>query len=178
MDFVLVLGVDQEEFSEIEKCFESSFTLKAILSNIYKMANKLCFHIAGTLQEKAKNSVNVSKLSVKSNNTEKEQDNYEELERMLQKYEQEVREHIRIEQQLKLYADGLEEEVDQLKEKLKDSRDPEEFKEIIFKKDSEIERLKNKLGIYEENLKKRMKSGRYQSIPYYKKSNKSVDKVT
>lgn len=37
--------------------------------------------------------------------------NYESLERVLQKYEAEIREHIRIEQQLKIYSDGLEEKV-------------------------------------------------------------------
>lgn len=37
--------------------------------------------------------------------------NYENLEKVLQKYEAEIREHIRIEQQLKIYSDGLEEKV-------------------------------------------------------------------
>ena len=45
--------------------------------------------------------------------------NYESLERLLQKYEAEIRDHIRIEQQMKIYTDGLEESVAELREKIK-----------------------------------------------------------
>ena len=171
-DGFIAVDVDQEEFSEIEKYFESSFTLKGILENVYKMAHKLCLNINKKQKDKDSPKGSLSK----SVDRDEELNNYGELERMLQKYEQEVREHIRIEQQLKLYADGLEEEVSQLKENLKNKKESDEIKELILAKDTEIERLKKKLAVYEESFKKKMKSGRYQSIPYYKKSNKSLDK--
>lgn len=45
--------------------------------------------------------------------------NYESLERLLQKYEAEIRDHVRIEQQMKIYADGLEESLAELRERVK-----------------------------------------------------------
>lgn len=43
-----------------------------------------------------------------------EKEDYENLEGAMQKAEAEVRKHIRLEQQLKIYMDGLEEKVEQL----------------------------------------------------------------
>ena len=47
--------------------------------------------------------------------------NYQSLEKVLQKYEAEIREHIRKHQQLEIYSDLLEEEIVSLKKKLKGS---------------------------------------------------------
>jgi hypothetical protein len=43
-----------------------------------------------------------------------EREDYEHLEGMVQKSEAEVRKHIRLEQQLKIYMDGLEERNEEL----------------------------------------------------------------
>ena len=45
-------------------------------------------------------------------------EDYETLESAVQKSEAEIRKHIRIEQQLKIYLDSLEEKVDELEKKL------------------------------------------------------------
>ena len=43
---------------------------------------------------------------------------YNNLEKLLQKYEGEIREHIRIEQQLKIYSESLEEKIDGFQKKM------------------------------------------------------------
>lgn len=48
-----------------------------------------------------------------------EKEDYEILEGAVQKAEAEIRKHIRLEQQLKIYMDGLEEKVEQLEKELK-----------------------------------------------------------
>lgn len=45
--------------------------------------------------------------------------NYDSLERLLQKYEAEIRDHVRIEQQMKIYTDSLEESIADLEGKVK-----------------------------------------------------------
>lgn len=52
-----------------------------------------------------------------SSNSQSSDTNYQNLEHVLQKYEAEIRDHIRIEQQLKIYTESLEQELFQLKKK-------------------------------------------------------------
>jgi len=49
------------------------------------------------------------------------EENYENLEKMLQKYEAEIRNHIRIEQQMKIYTDSLQEKIEEKEKKHKEN---------------------------------------------------------
>ena len=51
--------------------------------------------------------------------SEEEETDYENLEQALQKAEGEIRKHIRLEQEIKIYMDGLEEQIEELSKKLK-----------------------------------------------------------
>jgi phytoene/squalene synthetase len=46
-------------------------------------------------------------------------DKYNNLEKVLQKYEQEIRNHIRVEQQLKIYTDSMQETLEEREKKIK-----------------------------------------------------------
>ena len=80
--------------------------------------------------------------------TEASQD--EDLERMLQKLEGDVRQHIRVEQQLKLHIESVQEKLEEEEKKSKDvdrakhrhQREKERMDEILTLREDEIEGLK------------------------------------
>ena len=51
---------------------------------------------------------------------EQHSEEYEKLEKVLQKYEAEVRKHIRMEQQLKLYAESIQQKLDESEQQRSD----------------------------------------------------------
>jgi predicted metal-dependent phosphoesterase TrpH len=64
------------------------------------------------------------------------EEKYANLEKLLQKYEAEIREHVRVEQQMKIYVENLQESFDE-KEKA--------FKDELEAKKKSIEELENKI---------------------------------
>jgi len=73
-----------------------------------------------------------------------------EYEEQLQKYEGEVRNHIKIEQQLKLHIDGLNEKIEELETTVKRAAKDAKKKEEELKK--QLENKDASLGILEERI--------------------------
>lgn len=70
-------------------------------------------------------------------------DDYQDLEKLLQKYEAELREHVKIEQQMKIYSDSLEEKISEFETEKTDKSWKNNFLEKEnFKLKSEVENLK------------------------------------
>jgi hypothetical protein len=104
-------------FKSFEEMFFNSDSLVEYLSGLHIMLETLI----NSMQKKISSNCNESGLNVplyktKKNGSNENSDNlansnYANLEKLVQKYEAEIREHIRIEQQLKIYSDGLEEKM-------------------------------------------------------------------
>lgn len=106
------LKMDSKLFEKFEEVFKNSNSLEEIVSAISLMFKKFVKNLKllnFSQQTKASTIVNDS---VEKNVSES---NYQNLEKVLQKYEAEIREHIRIEQQLKIYSESLEAKIDKLK---------------------------------------------------------------
>jgi CRISPR/Cas system-associated endonuclease Cas3-HD len=109
-----LLETNETVFDKFQTVFYKSESLEEYLSGLYEMLKKLISEVDLKVVNK-KNVVLHQDLNKKESIHEKDQTlscvNYENLEKVLQKYEAEIREHIRIEQQLKIYSDGLEEKI-------------------------------------------------------------------
>lgn len=66
-----------------------------------------------------RSQTNFDDSAVASTNAQLGSQNYDSLEKLLQKYEAEIRDHIRIEQQMKIYSDSLEENIAELEAKVR-----------------------------------------------------------
>jgi chromosome segregation ATPase len=120
------LDINEKIFDKFQNVFYSSDSLEEYLDGLYEMLKVLIKSMDTKLK---KTSLEKSSLNSKSKEVDKVKEiqehnestlqnnkvlsdpNYENLEKVLQKYEAEIREHIRIEQQLKIYSDGLEEKI-------------------------------------------------------------------
>lgn len=110
------LNVEEKTFDKFQNVFYSSDSLEEYLDGLYEMLKVLISKIDNKPEHKLLNKVSLEKnlSSLKTSENKKElpsNQNYENLEKVLQKYEAEIRDHIRIEQQLKIYSDGLEEKL-------------------------------------------------------------------
>lgn len=107
---------NNEAFERFEAIFDQANTLDSIIHSISEMAEILSEKLTAFFGNSTKAPSEVKKGSKKAAN--KSEDfgaaNYENLEKVLQKYEGEIREHIRIEQQLKIYSESLEERIEKL----------------------------------------------------------------
>ena len=111
------LEIEEKVFDKFQNVFYSSDSLEEYLDGLFEMLKVLVTEMehkikkpkavksASTSEHKSKSKNNIAEINEESNQ------NYENLEKVLQKYEAEIREHIRIEQQLKIYSDGLEEKI-------------------------------------------------------------------
>ena len=93
--------------------------------------------------------------------------NYENLEKVLQKYEAEIREHIRIEQQLKIYSDGLEEKISEkeaeMEQKVKEmERQISQLNEDKAKLSKQLYDTKFEKIFLEKKLKQKKESASFQ----------------
>ena len=93
-----------KELKRIESMFSNSGSLDDILSNILTMASQIKRNVAKHNAKDYASEMNTAKST--------EDQNYLNLERMVQKYEAEIRNHIKIEQQLNIYTQGLEDEIE------------------------------------------------------------------
>lgn len=96
----------QEDLQIIEqklKDYDSLQSLMEIITSIYE-------ELIEKIETKAKKRPKHGKLELSLNSdlsSEENADEYTELEKILQKHESEIRNHIRIEQQLKLFAENI-----------------------------------------------------------------------
>lgn len=108
------LNFNSKLFEKFEDIFKNANTLEEIISAISLMIKNFVKNIKllNLKQMTKSSSILDESLEKKVSDT-----NYQNLEKVLQKYEAEIREHIRIEQQLKIYTESLEEKIDSFKKK-------------------------------------------------------------
>ena len=111
-----LVDANNEAFERFEAIFDQANTLDSIIHSVAEMAEILSEKLTAFFGNSTKAPSEIKKGSKKAAN--KSDDfaaaNYENLEKVLQKYEGEIREHIRIEQQLKIYSESLEERIEKL----------------------------------------------------------------
>lgn len=88
----------------------------------------------------------------------------EDYESMLIKYEKDIRGHIKTEHQLKLYADSLQSNIEDLEKEKKELKYNNNYRDIIIKKDDEINNLKKEINYNKKIIK-----------TYEEKNNKLLD---
>lgn len=95
----------KDDLQEIESKLNDYDTLLGLVDIIKNVFNHLTEKIEKTL---AKDNNNNSTQEIKQSQNEE----YDQLEKIVQKHEAEIRTHIRLEQQLKLYAESLQAKLD------------------------------------------------------------------
>lgn len=96
-----------------------SDSLLQILEVIFNMFNDLMKTLdSRDLGAPSKPPKEMSKLAANHPPKDKTEDSYLNLEKVLQKYEADIRNHIRVEQQLKIYTDSIQEAFDEKEKKL------------------------------------------------------------
>ena len=135
------LNINEKVFDKFQNVFYSSDSLEEYLDGLYEMLKVLITSMDSSLRKlsipKSTSQGKIPQIGQNPKTCEQTQNtlqnnkvlsdpNYENLEKVLQKYEAEIREHIRIEQQLKIYSDGLEEKIAEKEaettEKMKDMK--------------------------------------------------------
>lgn len=184
----LTLGFEHlKESDSTFKKFAEIFEKSSTLEDIIKAISDLTELLVKCMQRKRVSAESI--IRVKSNpaspakeKSEKSvldsQANYDSLEKLLQKYEAEIRDHIRIEQQLKIYSESLEERIS-------------EFENAKLDLDSKLEKLQGEnsklskevvtLKLENQNFERRVKQLRAKDLgssqPRHSKSN-SIESVT
>lgn len=167
---VLEKCLPKKKYTEIESLFDKSGSLVDMLYNIETMAIKISEGIdkkLSTQKERAPAASNVN------------DENYLNLEKMVQKYEAEIRDHIRMEQQLGIYTQGLEEEIDALKVTVSSRSATDKANDQILALRAELEKLKSEKGTLEHQLRRHTKAEFTSSNTSVlgKANTKSIDKV-
>lgn len=83
----------------------------------HKKSRRSDFH--KSIPSRNRSQVNFDVSAILQTNGQLGSQNYDSLEKLLQKYEAEIRDHIRIEQQMKIYSDTLEENIAELEAKVR-----------------------------------------------------------
>lgn len=126
-----------EDLDEYEKKVMDAESLLQILEVIYDMFKKLmsCVKVNKGKNNKSTTDTNGDK----SVNTEE----YQNLEKLVQKYEAEIRNHIRIEQQLKIYTESVQEKFDDKEKKINQTllETSNALKEMTMDRDSMKKKL-------------------------------------
>lgn len=173
-----MVSIKSLEFDKIEDLFKDSATLEETLQNINTMVEKFIDRVeTNRLSDRFKESIGNRSTRSKKLDSEFSSSNYENLEKMLQKYEAEIREHIRVEQQLKIYSESLEEKVDELRAKLESGKKAEDSAKVAAKKQKELDKLKNEVKLLERKLFKYKKKENCKSVCLDRLKNKSIDHV-
>lgn len=171
-----IVEVPSGEFSDIEKRFEQSSTFEEVLLVIEYMA---CLSLEkmkkGKVTEIRKRKEERPKQNESHSFSGLANSSYEELEKLLQKYEAEIREHIKVEQQMKIYSDNLEEKIAEMEAAV----EAEVNRSRLFEK--EVQRLKCELENFQTE-KQTMKTkiqlangrGLAISVPKHRKT-QSID---
>lgn len=108
-----------EKLDNYEKRVKRADSLLHILEVIHGMFKDLMKKIDDSLNLAVKEDIEQGNTDLDESQVRSEigEENYQNLEKVLQKYEAEIRNHIRIEQQLKIYTESLQEKFDD-KEKI------------------------------------------------------------
>ena len=118
------LAEGEATYKQFADVFEQSSTLEDVIKAISELTKILvrCLdsRVTGQSLRKVNSGLENREESFKGELELPSQDNYDGLEKLLQKYEAEIRDHIRIEQQLKIYSESLEEKVDDLEKSKSD----------------------------------------------------------
>ena len=122
--------VPSSKLDDFERRVMRGESLLQVLQVIYDMFVELMTHIEAREEKPAR-------IRTELEDSQTADEKYSSLEKLLQKYEKQIREHIRVEQQLKIYAENMQEGAAE-KEKL--------FKESICAKDKLIEELEKKIA--------------------------------
>ena len=191
------LDIDEKIFDKFQNVFYSSDSLEEYLDGLYEMLKVMVEAMDKKLKNnKAKpkekpistkhvesnGNLQMTNESTLQNNKVLSDPNYENLEKVLQKYEAEIREHIRIEQQLKIYSDGLEEKISEkeaeMTEKVNDlksqisqlNEEKAKLSKLLY--DTKFEKI-----FLEKKLKQKKDSSIYQSKEPRDPSIRKVNKV-
>lgn len=140
---ILEKCLPKKKYSEIESLFDKSGSLVDMLYNIETMSVKISESIGKNL------SVDKTQSTNHAND-----ENYLNLEKMVQKYEAEIRDHIRMEQQLGIYTQSLEEEIDALKLNASNKSSNEKTIDQINALKVELDKLRNEKSTLEHQLKR------------------------
>ena len=98
------------------------------------------------------------RLQTQHDDSQSPEEKYSSLEKLLQKYEKQIREHIRVEQQLKIYAENMQEGLVEKEKQAKDNLDSsnktiEELEKKISKSELKIAEVANENKVLKEMLK-------------------------
>ena len=174
-----VVELPSNDFVKIEEQFEQSNTFEEVLQIIQKMSSltlkqakkiKLLNSSKKKAEEQLNHKVNPSDSLLASSK-------YDDLEKLLQKYEAEIREHIKIEQQMKIYSDSLEEKITEME--LTNDESTQKIK-VLEKEVSKIQSELEGLRVEKQNSKAVVKinnsKGLAISVPRHRKT-QSIDTV-
>lgn len=160
-----------KQFKEIEAIFNNTNSLTDILGGILKMSEKI-------------HEVFFSKLNegVKLQNYPKTmtgEQNYMNLERLVQKYEAQIRDHIRTEHQLNIYLQSLEEEFETFKSQAVEKSYADSLTAEVSKWRGEVDKLLEEKKYLETFVKTNTRNESFQSMTSFAKSrNQSTDYVS
>lgn len=174
-----IAAIESCEFDQVEKLFRDATTLEETLANINIMIEKLLASF--NLQLSSKNMKESIYYAEKNHERQKSvsMSNYDSLEKMLQKYEAEIREHIRVEQQMKIYSESLEDRINELKAEASSSKKIEELMKELKKSVEETEQLKSEKQLLERKLLKYKRKENFKSVCLDRTvKNKSMDHVS
>lgn len=172
-----IADVSLSDFSDIETRFERSSTIEEVLLIIEHMGVLSLDHLRRTQTADSKRGKKDKPRPAADTNSFSGLacSSYEELEKLLQKYEAEIREHIKIEQQMKIYSDNLEERVAELET----ARTADSARARGLEK--EVQRLKGELDSFQTDKaplapKLQLSNGRRLaiSVPKHRKT-QSID---
>lgn len=166
------------EFDEVEKLFTNASTLDGTLININIMVEKLVSLLSSSKPTKnTKESIFYAHKD--SDKKPLSSSNYRDLEKVLQKYEAEIREHIRVEQQMKIYSESLEDRITELKTEVAFLKRSDDSAKSIKKYQEEIELLKKDNALLERKLAKYKRKHNSQSTCLDRTvKNRSMDHVS
>ena len=173
------LALGSTDFDEVERLFREATTLEETLGNISVMVDKLV-----ELVETNDTNRNMKESIYYADKEEPKQksmssDNYDVLEKMLQKYEAEIREHIRVEQQMKIYSESLEDRINELKAEVSSNKRSEELVKELKRCHEELEQIKNDKQLLERRLLKYKRKENFKSVCLDRTvKNKSMDHVS
>jgi hypothetical protein len=163
------LNTKDTVFKSFEEMFFNSDSLVEYLSGLHIMLETLI----NSMQKKISSNCNESGLNVplyktKKNGSNENSDNlansnYANLEKLVQKYEAEIREHIRIEQQLKIYSDGLEEKMNAKERDLQVKINKLQGKLVLLKRENNqikmVKRSEARIGTSKKRKQSQHKKG-------------------
>ena len=183
---LLKLEIEEIFFDKFQFVFDNCDSLEEYLDGLYKMLKVLVNKMGSkssvlSVKKTLDSSVRMSTGSIfvpKKNNLSDEK-SYQNLEKVLQKYEAEIRDHIRVEQQLKIYSNELEEKINE--REIKMSKELSKFEDQIQTINEEKIRLSKLVyeinlenSILQKKLKKKSKVSLYRSKDLYSLSMKKI----